>query len=112
MDVAVRRIQIDFWAIKKFFSRKKSGPSTATMGTLLQRKQSVGAKLEATRGEPRKEAPQMPTTSNIPRASTPVPTKKAPPPKPEPEPKKPTGSSGTTTSRLLDAKRKRQQEDD
>lgn len=112
MDVAVRRIQIDFWAIKNFFSRKKSGPSTATMGTLLQRKQSVGAKLEATRGEPRKEAPQMPTTSNIPRASTPVPTKKAPLPKPDPEPKKPTGSSGTTTSRLLDAKRKRQQEDD
>ncbi len=111
MDVAVRRIQIDFWAIKNLFSRKKSGPSTATMGTLLQRKQSVGAKMESARGESRKEAPKMPTASTIPRATGPVPSKKAPPAKPDPEPKKPAGSSGTTTSRLLDAKRKRQEED-
>lgn len=107
MDVAVRRIQIDLWAVRNLFQRKKTGPSTATMGTLLQRKQAVGAKMESIRSESR----EIPATSNIPQATRPIPQKKVEAP-PKPEPKKTAESSGgTTTSRLLDAKRRRLEEE-
>ncbi|MDA1251478.1 MAG: VWA domain-containing protein [Planctomycetota bacterium] len=111
LDVAMRRIQIDLWAVKNLFKRKKAGPSTATMGSLLQRKQEVGARLDSAR----KESLGLQATSNIPRATRPVPTRKVDVPNPETtleKPERKSTSGGTTTSRLLDAKRKRQEDEE
>ena len=51
VDVACRRIQIDWFTIKSLLGRDTvhTGPANATMGTLLQRKQDVGAKLASAR---------------------------------------------------------------
>jgi len=105
LDVAFRRIQIDrnsFAALLGLKSRK--GESTATMGTLLSRKQTLKKSFEAQR-QP------IPTSLRTPSISSPS-TSAAPPPKPgakPPEAKPPADES--TTGRLLELKRKRQQED-
>ena len=48
VDVAIRRIQIDPWAIRQMFGFGK-GSSSATMGTLLQRKRDVRDQLDGDR---------------------------------------------------------------
>lgn len=114
LDVAVRRVQIDLYAIRKWLSfGAKHGPSTQTMGALLERKQAVDTALEARRGETPLEAghlPPAPVRKPKP-AGTPSVTPAAadtgkPPAKAEP-PKAP--EQTTTTERLLALKRKRQQ---
>jgi uncharacterized membrane protein len=106
-DVAFRRIQIDrnsFAALFGFGARK--GESTATMGTLLSRKQTLKKAFDAQRlPTPASLRTQGPASSSGPGGTAPPP--KAPAAK-LPEGKKPADES--TTGRLLELKRKRQQE--
>lgn len=105
LDVAVRRIQIDPSAILALFRRRKV-ESTATMGTLLQRKQEVQGTLQR-----REERPLPPP----PRPSAPAArdTQRTPPLPPPPPPAAPPNPSDeaplSTTERLL--RRKKQRED-
>ena len=51
-DVALRRIQIDLYSLKGLLSfGKREGPSTATMGALLDRKKAVADDLKVARKE-------------------------------------------------------------
>jgi uncharacterized membrane protein len=106
LDVAFRRIQIDrnsFAALLGLRARK--GESTATMGTLRSRKQTLKKAFEAQRlplpASPRKEG--GPVSAAPPAASPAKPGAKPP------EGQMPADES--TTGRLLELKRKRQQED-
>ncbi|EDY17307.1 protein of unknown function DUF1355 [Chthoniobacter flavus Ellin428] len=102
IDVAVRRVQLDWMVIRGWFSfGKKSEDSTATMGALLGRKRRVEATLATT-----------PEPASKPIAKPPL--KSAPPsiPKPAAPEAKPSdaGESISTTERLLARKRKRDQD--
>lgn len=106
LDVAIRRIQIDPSAILALFRRRKM-ESTATMGTLLQRKQEVQGTLQR-----REERPLAPPP---PRPSTPATrdTRRTPPPPPPPPATPPNPSDEaplSTTERLLRRKKQRDEE--
>jgi uncharacterized membrane protein len=110
LDVAIRRIQIDVVAIWKAMTLQRRAPSTATMGTLLQTKQSVSATLKSRREE-RPLPPQSgtaPPRSTSPRTTTPGPKPQGstPPAGPAEDP----GSPTSTTERLLALKRKRDEQ--
>jgi hypothetical protein len=106
LDVAFRRIQIDRNSFAALFGRGgRKGASTATMGTLLSRKETLKKAFEAQR---------LPTTTTLrpERGAGPAaPPVKAPQAKPETKPsdEKPPAPE-STTGRLLELKRKRQQE--
>ncbi len=112
LDVAFRRIQIDrnSFATLLGLGRRKT-ESTATMGTLLSRKQTLKKAFDAQRlPVPRPLRTPTGSTAGGPLGGTAA-SPKAGPPKPEPKPaesKKPGDES--TTGRLLEMKRKRQQE--
>ncbi len=109
LDVAVRRIQLDFSAVRDLFRRKSKAGSTATMGSLLQRKQQVSETLQ--RREERPLAAPLPPASSRPTSLKPPSQSPAvTPPKPAAEPP-PTGE-GTTTGRLLQLKKRRESEGD
>ena len=107
LDVGIRRVQIDPYVIKSFFGFGKKKESTKTMGQLLDRKKSVDATFESRR----KETP-LPTTLQKPISGQAIPRKaEAAKPKPQPSTPEPTQEeSSSTTSRLLDLKRKRDAE--
>lgn len=109
LDVAVRRIQVDWYVIKSWLGLgRKHGPSTATMGALLERKQAVDSALQSQRRESslpvstgsRPAKPRATTGGAKPQAKPAVPA--ASPAANEPEPT-------STTERLLQLKKKRQQ---
>lgn len=111
LDVAIRRIQIDWALIRSWFLfRRKRGPATETLGSLLERKQAVGERLESRRGPvaPREQTGtvfgQTPTTTTPRSAPKPKETGAPPPPPP------PAGDS--TTSKLLEMKRRRKQDEE
>lgn len=118
LDVAIRRVQLDFSWLKKMFSRQQSTESTATMGALLQKAQSVRSSIrEKSEESPAKNRPaERPMT---PRATPPQrPTraediskqqKDKQSSQPTPEQDQPTDGGGTT-SRLLAMKRRRDEE--
>ena len=108
LDVAIRRIQID-WNSMRFWAVRRA-PSNATLGTLLERKQTVSAALQA-----RKNERTMPTSTGSvpPRSTSSQPA--------TPTAKTPSASSGSTptgnetkptstTERLLALKRKRDED--
>jgi uncharacterized membrane protein len=66
LDVGVRRIQLDFYAIRNLFASKKKKESTATLGALLQRKQKNSADFNATRQEVRSFPKQEKSTKTVP----------------------------------------------
>jgi uncharacterized membrane protein len=106
LDVAFRRIQIDRHSFATLFGLgSRKGESTATMGTLLSRKQTLKKAFEAQR---------LPTATSLRTersAGSAAPLATAPPGRPEAKSqasKKPADES--TTGRLLELKRKRQQE--
>jgi len=116
LDVAVRRVQLDFSWLTGMFSKRNSSESTATMGALLERTKSVRSTLQDTKEATRSKPPERPMQ---PRAAVPPrpnqrsstsddqgskPTGQAPPPDKA-------GDNANTTSRLLAMKRKREQED-
>jgi hypothetical protein len=100
MDVAIRRVQLDFSWLRKLFAKEERKEATATMGALLQKSQAVRTAIKSQRRGPLPTAPatkkQTPDTSK----STPAPQDKKPP----------STSDGGTTSRLLAMKRKREEE--
>jgi hypothetical protein len=52
LDVAVRRVQLDWFVIQRWLGLgRHAGPSTETMGALLERKQAVDLQIEARRAE-------------------------------------------------------------
>ncbi len=98
LDVAVRRVQLDWALIRGWFGWGKKAESTATMGALLGRKQRVQATLESA-PEPRPLVP-LAYKPTIP------PTSPAPPLAP-PTAADETSAPLSTTERLLARKRKR-----
>ena len=98
LDVAVRRVQLDWLVIRGWlgFGRRRAAAG-ATMGALLKRKEAI--KFPAAGRERPLAPPPVPTA---PRPVEPMP---APPPKPEP-PKDTGPQPASTTGRLLAAKKK------
>lgn len=108
IDVALRRIQIDFAAIKSALGFGRRVAPTATMGALLQAKQSATAAIQARKAErplPPQSTGTIPTRSTS-TASTVVKQKPADTPPPAAD----SGPAISTTERLLALKRKRDEE--
>ena len=105
LDVAVRRVQLDWALIRGWIHPGRKAESTETLGALLKRKETVDGTLagapEAVRRRPAVEAPRR----TAPTAAAPA---KPQPPASAPEAATPASS---TTERLLAAKRRRKQED-
>jgi len=108
LDVGIRRVQFDWSALRALFiSDRKTGPATATMGTLLQRKQQVATELQSKRDErPLQPGFGTPAASSTKRQAPPV---IAPPPA-SPPTVEPTDKPTSTTERLLQLKKKREEE--
>jgi len=106
LDVAVRRIQIDWKAIAAMFTFHRTGPATATTGALLQRKQEVQTALQSRK----EERPLAPSTSKPakPRPPHPEPPRPTAPPKPA-APLAGTEDAMSTTERLLKLKKQREE---
>ncbi|MDA1180100.1 MAG: hypothetical protein O2931_15055 [Planctomycetota bacterium] len=114
IDVALRRIQVDFGAIRQVFRRKGSrADTTPTMGTLLERKKEVAHQWQD-RGEskpltsrPGSMSPQTSIRSTNPTppkpSAAPSSTSESAPPNSAPE-------NSSTTEKLLNLKRKRDQQ--
>ncbi|MEA3208967.1 MAG: hypothetical protein QOE70_2024 [Chthoniobacter sp.] len=99
LDVAIRRVQLDWSVIRAWFRRGQRESSGETMGALLERKLRTKATLQPSPGTrpPPLVAPVKP-----------VRTAPAPPPKAsEPHPES-SDAAQSTTERLLARKRKRQ----
>jgi len=109
LDVAVRRVQLDWSVIKGWLGLGQKRSSTQTMGALLERKQAIDSQLEARRSE----TPL--TTETLRRLAKPqakgTPSTTRPPPGAAPIAQTPLEDDKTTTTeRLLKLKRKRQQD--
>ena len=118
LDVGLRRVQLDWYAVKSLLGLDRKTESTQTMGQLLKRKQSVDSTLEK-----RKRETPLPT-SMARKASRPASTIKAPSaamsagaqqaaqPKPKTDTPPKVQDANSTTSRLLAMKRKRDEDPD
>lgn len=104
LDIAVRRVQLDWRAMASAFKRNKAEGSGATMGRLLDRKREV--KQGMTSPVLRPAPPSRPLTR--PRPAAAAKPKAAPKPKPAAAPRP--SAAGSTTSRLLERKRKREEQ--
>jgi len=104
LDVAIRRVQIDWTALVARLRRRRAAPSTAVMGALLSVKAAVRERQPSAGPRP----PPLPSTGAVGA----VPPKPAPKPAPKPTstPGVPPAGGGSTAGRLLDAKRRRQEE--
>jgi uncharacterized membrane protein len=113
LDVGIRRIQLDWAAILRSLGFGKATAPTATMGTLLAKKQEVSSQLKGQRPTPSPGGSPQPAPSFL-NKTGPAPERKAAPtptPRPSSTPaaKQPVEDT-STTSRLLDLKRKRAQD--
>lgn len=104
LDIAIRRVQLDWRAFVGLFKRRKTDGSGETMGRLLDRKREVSAGFDRPASRP--VAAARPAAKRPPVSSK---AKPAPVAKPKAPPKPP--ADGTTTSRLLERKRQREQQD-
>ena len=104
LDVAIRRVQIDWTMIKEMLGREKAQTSTQTMGALLDRKKSIRTAEED-------KKPVKPVyTPPVATSKTKAKTDKAPDAKSEKKADSPMPEEGgSTTSRLLAMKKKRDQ---
>ncbi len=115
LDVALRRVQIDpramVAAVLGRFRRGERAESTATMGALLNRKQQVVLPTGKAAHMPPSRQPMAPTAPSSSAPPTSPGAVSAPPAaaKPAVKPGTPPAAGGTT-GKLLEAKRKRQQE--
>lgn len=115
LDVGIRRIQLDWAAILRGLGFGKSAATTATMGTLLAKKQEVSSQLKGQRSAPAPGGTSQPAPAFLNKVGS-APERKAAPtqaPRPSSTPaaKQPVEDT-STTSRLLDLKRKRAQDGD
>ena len=106
LDVGLRRVQLDWKVIRGWFSMGRKQETTATMGALLKRKESVGSQLKTRSERPMAGKPSAPSYP-LPGQSAGTRTS-APRPASPSSPQKQTPPSESTTSRLLDMKRRRQ----
>jgi uncharacterized membrane protein/Mg-chelatase subunit ChlD len=107
LDVGIRRVQLDWHVIKGWFGFGRKQETTQTMGALLARKQTVGTQLKS-RSEPVAGTTLKPSAPTYAPSRPPAGSKPAASKTP-PKGQEPTDTS--TTSRLLDMKRKRQDPD-
>ncbi len=96
IDVAVRRVQLDWSVIRGWFTRRSREESTETMGALLQRKRQV--KTALTVSPAHRPLPILPTATAPPPPSTPA---------AQSSPAEPNDTPQSTTERLLARKRRR-----
>ncbi|REJ75781.1 MAG: hypothetical protein DWQ29_16585, partial [Planctomycetota bacterium] len=109
LDVAFRRVQLDWYTIKRALGFDKRGESTQTMGALLARKKDVSEQFEKREERPLQTLAQ--TTAYIREQQGRRTAARKPKSEPKPDQKQPpTADDATTTSRLLEMKRKRQQD--
>ena len=111
LDVAIRRVQMDFSWMKKAF-QSGSKESTATMGSLLERKKVVQSTMTSASQQAKTERPMTSRPVTLPNSSKKPAAKKTSEDtttnKPEAQPQ---ADDGSTTSRLLAMKRKRDQDE-
>jgi uncharacterized membrane protein len=112
LDVAIRRVQIDIRTLMSLLQKQKKMESTATMGALLQRKQDVSAQFASRKGDSTLPAELQGTglAASSTRPRTPTVAGSAASAASKPPERKPAAVVDTTTSRLLELKRKRQQD--
>lgn len=111
LDVALRRVQFDPWVVKSWLGFGAKSESTATMGSLLDRKRQVSSQLKGNKTERPKARPQSSPsqparTYSASKPSSPQPAQEKPKPKVEDSPKDPDNMS--TTERLLQMRKKKQ----
>ncbi|MFW6163207.1 MAG: hypothetical protein ACODAJ_10600, partial [Planctomycetota bacterium] len=106
VDVAVRRVQIDWFVLRSWLGLDRKGPSGETLGALLQRKQAI--EFPEGEAEPRRLRPAPPPT----RPVQPRPTPPKPEPEPERKPEREEGEPTSTTGRLLRMKKKWKKKDE
>jgi uncharacterized membrane protein len=109
LDVAVRRVQLDWQLIKSSLGLGQKRGSTQTMGALLERKQAVDSQIEARRAEKPLTTETLRRLAKPPARGTAAVTRPAPNVPPPPHNTQEDDKS-TTTERLLKLKRKRQQD--
>jgi uncharacterized membrane protein len=111
LDVAVRRVQLDWHTFKSLLGFDRRGDSTQTMGALLARKKDVSSQLQRREESPLQTLAASTAYLREQQARRTAAVKPKPGTTPESAQKPlPTREGTTTTSRLLDMKRKRQQE--
>ena len=109
LDVAVRRVQLDWSVIASVLGFGGRKETTKTMGALLDRKKKVGEHLKSQK----EMRPHQPTGSKSPVfVSDAKRTAEKPKPKEKRTSQSQASQESTTTSRLLEMKRKRAEEDD
>lgn len=104
LDVAMRRVQLDWRLVAEWFGARRAKASTPTLGALLERKRDVDTSLAAGKG-----AGLKPLLTRRHRAAAEAPPQ---PEKPSPETAPEREEPQTTTGRLLARKRKWKDEDD
>lgn len=111
LDVAVRRVQLDWHTLKSLLGFDRRGESTQTMGALLARKKDVSSQLQRREESPLQTLAASTAYLREQQARRTAALKPKPTSAPDSAQKPPATREGTTTtSRLLDMKRKRQQE--
>lgn len=120
LDVAIRRVQLDFAMIKRMFRRRHQEDSTSTMGALLQRKQTIRSSIDSASERPARPRSAERPLQPRPAVVRPDVLKKAADGQgtdtaaasPEPQDAADANSQddGSTTSRLLAMKRRRENE--
>jgi uncharacterized membrane protein len=109
LDVAVRRVQLDWKAVLSALGIGRKPETTQTMGALLARKKEVGEHLK-TQSDYRPQP--TPTTKSPYLLQSAKRTAEEPKAKPKSTAQSSTPKEDTTTSRLLAMKRKRSSDDD
>ena len=107
LDVAIRRVQIDWSVVRGWFGLDRQEQQSGTMGTLLARKRSLDDELKrpTVRTQPTARPEAAYERRPVPKRTKPVRSKTATRPATDEEEQK------STTSRLLELKKRRQSED-
>ncbi len=110
LDVGMRRIQIDWARVMNALGLGKATASTATMGTLLAKKLEVSNQLKGQRPPGANPGANPAFLKKVGPTPDRTVSKPSPSSRPQSAPTKAPIEDTSTTSRLLDMKRKRQQD--
>ncbi|MGK0188407.1 MAG: putative membrane protein [Verrucomicrobiales bacterium] len=105
LDVAVRRVQLDWQVIRGWFGIGKKTESAETMSALLKRKKEVSDSIQRRSSDKASPTPTPQPTGSVTQAPSAAPADKAP------EPESADLSQLSTTERLLARKRLREKKD-